>query len=189
MDFTVDRVRVRNWSKQPLLNLGQGSRAKLRTAIRYSREIVDDAAYMFERFKIGLLHQDMVDRGDFDAVDEVLVKWFGVAPGASQQARWLAAITISGKFHQIRAELNDRFEIVVGYIHDEDDVKEGLKDAFSELWQGGSFQDSWHHIKSIRTLTEGWVHGGHVRQRIHLNKDSIKNLPEGKIARIIVHEA
>ena len=44
-------------------------------------------------------------------------------------------------------------------------------------------------MKFIRTGTEAWVHGGHALKRIHLNVNSLDSEPEGKVARIVVHEA
>ena len=43
MDLTIENVHVTNWSREPHLTLGQTSQTRLRTAIRYSRQMVNDA--------------------------------------------------------------------------------------------------------------------------------------------------
>ena len=69
-----------------------------------------------------------------------------------------------------------------------DDIRDGIGDAWQDL-KSGQFRASIASLKFIRTGTEGWVHSGHVQQRIHLNVNSLASEPTGKVARIIVHEA
>ena len=120
-------------------------------------------------------------------VPEALEKYFGLdLTDAVDRAK---VPGIRGKYKQIQAGIAGAFDIVVGHVHDGDDIKDGLRAAFKSL-KGGHLEDAWHDIKDIRTDTGGWVaNRGGVQGRIHLNVDRIENFSEGKIARIIVHEA
>ena len=202
MNLNLENARVTNWSKEPLLSLGGSSQRKLAKAIRYSRQIVEDSIELlaaYERARI-VAQADARMAIDFfgthDIVREVLAKYFGLAlnapgtpPAGTNLADQAKVPGILAKYRQIKTGISGQFDIVVGSIHDGDDVKDGLKDAFKELRHGGGFKGGWRHIKFIRQGTEGWVNGGGDRQRIHLNTNVIETYSEGKIARVIVHEA
>jgi hypothetical protein len=87
-------------------------------------------------------------------------------------------------------KLNGPFEIVVGHVHDLDDVKEGLSDAMDSL-KKGSVTGAIRDIQHIRKGTGGWIRGAGTSNtgRIHLNVERLDSLKAGKVARIIVHEA
>jgi len=193
MKFTLHQVTVTNWSKDPFLNLGDGSRQKLGQAILFSRQIVSDSCRLMRTYQRRLITapidkqmaKDFFSEGK-DAVRLALGKYFGMSK--TDPTHFTDVSTVLTKFNQINAGISGPFELVVGYLHDMDDVKTGLRDAFDSL-RGGSLKGAVRDIKFIKTGTEGWVNPGGDRQRIHLNKDSIKTLSPGKIARIIVHEA
>ncbi len=193
MDMTIERVHVTNWSGDPFLKLGSTSKAKLATAIRYSRQIVDDACQLLAQYEhaqiVASVDKQMAKDyfGSHSVVKEALEKYFGLDLKKPTDKAKVATIRL--KFGQIRTGIAGPFDLVVGYIHDRDDVKTGVKDALSAL-RHGKGKTAWKHIKFIREGTEGWVasRGTHVG-RIHLNMDSVETYSEGKIARIIVHEA
>ncbi len=194
MDKIIEKVHVTNWSGDPFLKLGSTSKAKLAMAIRYSRQIVEDSCQLLAQYEHAQIVAS-VDKqmskdyfGKQTVVKEAMEKYFGL--DLKQPGDKAKIATIRTKFGQIRSGIAGQFDLVVGYIHDRDDVKTGIKDAFSTLRHGNGVKNAWRHIKFIREGTEGWVssRGTHVG-RIHLNMDSIENYSEGKIARIIVHEA
>jgi hypothetical protein len=200
MKLTIENVRVTNWSKDPFLTLNGHCQRKLGTAIRYSRQIVEDSIDLLSKYEhakiVAMADPKMAIEffGSHDEVREALHKYFSLvldAPGTktlgTSPAAQLKVPTILAKFKQIRDGIRGNFDIVVGSIHDGDDVKNGLKDAFHHLKHGGGVKGTWKHIKFIRTGTEGWVRG--TEGRIHLNTDVIESYSEGKIARVIVHEA
>jgi hypothetical protein len=212
MDFTVENVHVTNWSKDPFLRLGHTSKAKLTLAIRYSRQIVDDSCELLAKYERARIVASVDKRmavdyfGEHEAVTEALHKYFGLVmpvPGAKKPTgpqlpnvstdfagNQAKLTTILGKFRQIQAGIRGNFDLVVGGIHDGDDVKDGIKDAFRHLKNGGGVGGAWKHIKFIREGTEGWVGNRNGSQgRIHLNSDVVRTYSEGKIARVIVHEA
>jgi hypothetical protein len=121
-------------------------------------------------------------------VREALEKYFGLQK--TDATHFNEVTTVLQKFQQIRAGLNAPFDLVVGYIHDGEDIVDGMRDAASEL-RHGSARGAIGALKFIRKGTEGWVDSSasHAQHRIHLNKNSIKSESAGKIARIIVHEA
>lgn len=195
MQFTLHNVNVTNWSKDPFLNLGAHSRHKLGQAIIYSRQIVEDACSMLNTYQSRLITKpiDKQMAKDYfsdgkDEVREALAKYFGLDKNDANHFN--DVVTVLGKFRQIRTGISGRFDLVVGHIHDMDDVKSGIRDAFNSLRHGHG-KEAMRDIAFIRKGTEGWVAQGgkHTLSRIHLNKDSIKTQPAGKIARIIVHEA
>lgn len=202
MNLNIENVHVTNWSKEPLLSLNGRCQRKLGTAIRYSRQIVDDSIDLLSKYE----HAKIVATADpkmaidyfgtHDVVREALHKYFGLnvnAPGTpavgTNAADQLKVPGILAKFKQIRDGISGQFDIVVGGIHDGDDIKDGIKDAFKHLRKGGGLKGAWKHIKFIREGTEGWVSSGGKLRRIHLNTDVIETYAEGKIARVIVHEA
>jgi hypothetical protein len=202
MKLTIENVRVTNWSKEPLLTLNGRCQRKLGTAIRYSRQIVEDSIELLSKYEhakiVAMADPKMaVDYfGTHDDLREALHKYFGLnlnAPGTpavgTNLTDQMKVPTILAKFKQIRDGISGSFDIVVGSIHDGDDVKSGLKGAFKHLTHGGGIKGAWKHIKFIREGTEGWVNPGGDKQRIHLNTGVIEDYAEGKIARVIVHEA
>ena len=210
MDLTIENVHVTNWSKNPFLKLGTTNKGKLTAAIRYSRQMVGDACELLAQYEHARLVADVdptmaVDYfGGHDAVRQALHKYFGIllpVPGQAlpvgphQQHVSTNVVTnqaqvgtILAKYKQIRDGIAGKFDIVVGRIFDGDDVKDGLGDAWSHI-KKGKFAKAIKNIKFINEGTEGWVNPGGNQQRIHLNLDSIETVSEGKIARIIVHEA
>ena len=152
MDVTIEKVRVTNWSKDPFLRLNGSSRAKLATAIRYSRQIVEDSCELLAKYEHALIVAGVDGKmavdyfGMHEAVREALHKYFGLAlpaPGGGApvgpfmpkvsvnfMANQAKVATILAKFKQIRVGISGNFDIVVGGIHDGDDVKTGVKDAF-----------------------------------------------------------
>lgn len=195
MQFTLHQVTVSNWSKDPFLNLGTNSRHQLGQAIIYSRQIADDACTLLARYQMRQITatldkqmaKDFFNDGK-DAVREALAKYFGLSKNDPNHQTDIGVVL--GKFRQIKAGISGPFELVVGYIHDMDDVRDGAREAFNSL-RRGSVKEAMRDLSFIRKGTEGWVASGgkHTRSRIHLNKNSIKTLSAGKIARIIVHEA
>lgn len=196
MKFVLHGVTVENWSRDPFLNLGQASRDKLGTAILYSRQIVDDALHVLRKYVQRTIvasvdvqmARDYFDEGERAAADEALDKYFGLSAASPTYLNDVQVVI--NKFQQIKAGLDQPFDLIVGYIHDLADVAEGVRDATVHAVQGQG-RAAVRDLKYIRTGTEGWVGNGfgHSQRRIHLNKDSIKTEPAGKIARIIVHEA
>jgi hypothetical protein len=194
MDITVNGVRVTNWSKEPLLTLNSSQRQKLDLAIRYSRQISEDAYSMVSDY-LRKRQVKVVDRqmahdlfGNQKDVREALFRYFGLdmsAPGAMQKLTKIRDI-----FAKVRQGLNGPFEIVVGHVHDLDDVKEGLSDAMDSL-KKGSVTGAIRDIQHIRKGTGGWIRGAGTANtgRIHLNVERLDSLKAGKVARIIVHEA
>ena len=200
MNLNVENVHVTNWSKEPFLTLSGAGQQRLATAIRYSRQIVADACELLATYVAAHATANNARIGfhrvvNHDAVIEALRKYFGLDVNVPGQAATPAQLAnqpkvqlILAKFRQIQTGINGRFDLAVGNIHDADDIKVGMGRAYNILRNGGSLGDAWHRIKFIREATEGWVRGGNVG-RIHINKDVIDNYSEGKIARVIVHEA
>jgi hypothetical protein len=195
MDIVLNNVRVTNWSKDPLLKLQGPQQQRLSLAIDYSRQIVSDACDMLQEYQRKQVIKS-VDRqmakdyfGSQAAAKEALAKYFGL--NLSTPADQLKVATIVQKFQLVKQGISGRFDIVVGNIHDMDDIKSGLRGALSEIRDGGTPKDAWRHITFIRVKTEGWVDptASHAQNRIHLNISAIDNLSAGKIARVIVHEA
>lgn len=192
MNLNIENVNVTNWSKEPFLSLGRGKQAKLGTAIRYARQMVNDACELLATYE----HAQIVASVDAQmakdyfgiqtAVPEALEKYFGL--DLTQQADKAKVSGIRARYKQIQGGIAGNFDIVVGHVHDTDDVKDGLKDAFRSL-RHGSLKDAWGHIKFIREGTGGWVRNGTTQGRIHLNVERLDSFSEGKVARIIVHEA
>lgn len=195
MEITIENVTVTNWSGSPLLKLSDAQRSKLRLAIMYSRQITGDALELLRQYERKRIVKDAGEAqmandyfGSQKAAKEALEKYFGL--DLKQAADRAKVGGIIQKFKLTDAGLSGAFEIVVGGIHDADDVKVGVKDALSSL-KRGRVKSAWRHIKFVRTGTEGWVAKGgkHTRERIHLNIDVIDEYSAGKVARVIVHEA
>jgi hypothetical protein len=194
MDIILNNVRVTNWSQDPLLKLSQKQQQRLSLAIDYSRQIVSDACDMLQEYQRKQVVKS-VDRqmakdlfGSQSAAKEALGKYFGLDLNLPADQGKVGPII--QKYFLIKQGIIGRFDLVVGNIHDMDDIKSGLRDAWSSLKQG-SPSDAWGDLKFIRKGTEGWVDrsAAHAQHRIHLNISSIDTLSAGKIARIIVHEA
>lgn len=207
MKIELENVTVTSWSRQPLLRLSAHDRRKLAKAIRFSREIVADSIDLLSKYETAKIVAAADARmatdyfGTHDIVREALAKYFGLALGAPGAPRVFGpnlpgampvmavsadeakVASILAKFKLINAGIKGKFDIVVGGIHDADDIKTGLKDALRDP------RHAWRHLKFITTGTEGWVNPSGKLQRIHLNTDAVKNYSEGKIARVIVHEA
>ncbi len=194
MQIVINQVTVTNWSKDPLYKLDEAGKTKLGKAITYSRQIVGDSLTLLKTYSRRLIvasvdtkmATDYFDASDKTMVDEAMSKYFGLNMTASTVGTDLDPIIT--KFQLIKTGIDGPFDLVVGGIHDADDVKQGIRGAFGSI-RGGSVKDAISHLKFIRTGTEGWVHGGHAQKRIHLNKEAVKTYSAGKIARIIVHEA
>jgi hypothetical protein len=71
--------------------------------------------------------------------------------------------TIIAKLETTEAGLRAPFDIVVGNIHDWDDIGDGVREAFAEV-SAGRFRAALAELKFIRTGTEGRV--GLVHQRV-----------------------
>ena len=196
MEFVIQQVTVTNWSKDPFFKMNDAEKAMLGKAITYSRQIVTDSVavllnYQRQKIVAGVdtdMAADYFSATDSAAVVEALPKYFGLSLTSPTIDADLQ--TVISKFQQIKAGLIGPFEIVVGAVHDFDDVKEGVGDAF-QSFRAGDFRGAVKNLKTIRTGTGGWISnkGNGVRGRIHLNKDRLKTFSAGKIARIIVHEA
>ena len=82
MNLNIENVHVTNWSKDPLLSLGGTSKAKLATAIRYSRQMVNDACELlatYERQQVVASVDAQMAQDFFQvhaAVPEALAKYF-----------------------------------------------------------------------------------------------------------------
>jgi hypothetical protein len=194
MDIILNNVRVTNWSKNPLLKLGQTQQQRLSLAIDYSRQIASDALAMLQEYQRKQIVKSVDPQmakdffGSQAAVKEALAKYFGLQLNLPADQQKVSVIV--QKYQLINQGISGRFDIVVGTVHDMDDIKEGLSDAWSSL-KNGAISEAWGHIKFIREGTGGWVNTGasHAQHRIHLNVERINNFSAGKIARIIVHEA
>jgi hypothetical protein len=195
MNFVMDNVTVTNWSKEPLLTMSDIEKAKLKTAINYARQIVSDALTLLRDYSRMLITKsvdaqmaaDYFSATNNQTVEEALPKYMGMDP---TDATFEADLnTVIAKYQQIKTGLDGAFTLVVGHVHDGDDISEGLQDAWQSLKQG-NFRDAINDIKDIRTSTRGWVGPpSHAQRRIHLNISVIQNDTEGYIARTIVHEA
>ena len=120
-------------------------------------------------------------------VKEALERYFGIIKASPTFEADLT--TIIAILEATEAGLRAPFDIVVGNIHDWDDIRDGVRDAFVEV-TAGRFRAAVGELKFIRTGTEGWVGPpANAQRRIHLNVSSINNKPEDLITRIIVHEA
>lgn len=192
MRIDIQGVTVTNWSKDPGLTLNANQRRKLQGAITASRRMTADALALLQDYRRkqqvkavdAQMAKDLFSSGEI--VKEALAKYFGMTKGS---ATFLTDLdTVIAKLSTTEAGLRAPFEVVVGNIHDMDDIRDGIGDAFQEVRQG-QFRAAIASLKFIRTGTEGWVHPGHAQKRIHLNVNSIDSEPDGKIARIIVHEA
>ena len=191
MNIVIQGCTVTNWSKEPLLTLSHNQQAKLGQAIQCSRQMTSDALHRMKNYRHRLLVKSIdpqMAKDFFQSgtdVKEALEKYFGIttaSPGFGTDFD-----TIIGKIELTDAGLQQPFDIVVGHIHDWDDVKEGVSDFFSEF-KKFRLRSAFSALGSIRTGTRGWVSPGHALKRIHLNVDIINSDPRGKIARTIVHE-
>ena len=195
MNFVLENVTVTNWSKEPLLTMEEWEKTKLGTAIRYARQIVGDSLELLRAYSRMLVTKsvdaqmaaDYFSAKDNAAVEEALPKYFGLNMASPTIDADLN--TIIAKYQQIKTGLDGAFGIVVGHVHDWDDIKEGLGDAWASL-KKGKLGDAIDNIKGIRSGTRGWVGPpSHALRRIHLNITVIQNDSEGFIGRTIVHEA
>jgi predicted secreted protein len=194
MKYLISGVTVTNWSKEPFLDLSTTERELLRLAIRYSREIVEDSCEALtelsrQRIVKGIDRQMARDfYGSQSAAKEGLAKYFGLDVDGPNGMDTLNIII--NKFRQIKAGIEGPFDIVVGGIHDMDDIKQGVSDATRSFFHG-RIKEAFRDLNFIKKGTEGWVNSSptHALNRIHLNKDTIKNYSAGKVARVIVHEA
>ena len=192
MNIVLQGVTVTNWSKDPLLKLNTTQRRKLDNVIVTSRRMTADSLKLL-RDSRGKRVVKSVDAqmakdyfGSGEYVKEAVEKYFGITKASPTFDADLDAII--AKLATTDTGLQAPFGIVVGNIHDGDDIRDGIRDAFHEVAQG-QFSAAIASLKFIRTGTEGWVHGGHALKRIHLNVNSLDSESDGKVARIIVHEA
>ena len=192
MNIVLQGVTVTNWSKDPLLKLNTVQRRKLDHVISVSRQMTADSLKLLGNYRTKLIVESVDARmaKDFFSsgaiVKAALEKYFGLAKASPTFETDLA--TVVAKLSTTDAGQKAPFGIVVENIHDTDDIRDGVWDAFQELRQD-EFRSAMAALKFIRTGTEGWVHGGNAQKRIHLNIDSLDSESDGKVARIIVHEA
>lgn len=196
MQITIDQVTVTNWSSNPLLSLSSDKQAKLKQSIEYSRQIVVDSLHLlraYARYRaFRSVDRDMA--ADFFAAEdnrvvlEALPKYFGL--DMRSRAIHTDLQTIILKYQQIHAGISGPFELVVGDVHDGDDIIDGVGDAWKEIKKGHG-HDAFKALKEIRTSTRGWVRGAGTSNvgRIHLNTNVLRTDPAGRVARTIVHEA
>ena len=195
MNFVLENnVTVTNWSKEPLLKLGSLQKRKLRQAVINARQMAQDACILIRTYQYKQIVKS-VDRQmakDYApkqrVVKNALTEYFDLDmkdPGDK-----LRVAAINDKYVLIRDGLTGPFDIVVGHVHDWDDIKDGVGDAFRSLAQG-KLGEAVSDISAIRTGTRGWIDpsASHALHRIHLNVNVIDNDPPGSIARTIVHEA
>jgi len=142
MQITINQVTVTNWSQNPLMGLSDDKKTKLSLAIDYSRQIVDDSLQLLRGY---LRHQvcrsvdskmaaDLFSQGDNAVVDEALPKYFGLdmkSPTLNTELQ-----TIIAKFEQTRRGICGPFELVVGDIHDADDIVTGVSQSANLLKHG-----------------------------------------------------
>lgn len=191
MNIVIQGVTVTNWSKDPFLTLSHNQQAKLGQAIQYARQITSDALqrlYDYRRRRLVKTIDPQMAKDFFRSgadVKDALEKYFGITTASPNFDANLDVII--SKIELTDAGLQAPFDIVVGHIHDWDDVKEGVSDFFGEL-KKGNIKSSFRSISFIRKGTRGWVAPGHALKRIHLNVNVINTDPHGYIARTIVHE-
>jgi hypothetical protein len=193
MRLNLANVTVTNWSKDPLLTLNTTQQRKLTRAIALSREMTKVSLRLLQDYRRKLqvkeidaqMAKDLFASGE--VVKEALERYFGITKASATFTADLT--TIIAKLETTEAGLRAAFDIVVGNIHDWDDVRDGVRDAFAQV-TAGRFRAAVAELKFIRTGTEGWVGPpANAQRRIHLNVSSINDEPEDLITRIIVHEA
>jgi hypothetical protein len=184
-------ITVKNWSKDPLLTLNGTQQAKLAASVRTAREMAAGSLSKLREYRQkrvvksvdAQMAKDLFPSGA--VVKDALERYFGITTASPGFDTDLG--TIITKLAATETGLKGQLELVVGNIHDADDIREGISDAFDSLKQG-KFKAAIDDLKFIRTGTRGWV-SSNALQRIHLNIDIINSDPEDRIARTIVHEA
>ncbi len=99
---------------------------------------------------------------------------------------------IVDKFKLMREGVSQPFDVVVGHIFDDDDLKEGVCDSLRFLFSG-KLKAAAKELTGIHRNTRGWVDpsASHGLHRIHLNV-SVWNhfhFTPSQIACVLVHEA